>query len=79
MNEIKQDDAKCAPVERGIRLLPCPFCGSNKSFGQPYVKSNKAKTGISGRHYAIRCGVCTFDGPRGYTETEAIKNWNKRA
>lgn len=43
----------------------CPFCGGS------YLEV------VCG--FAVNCGDCDFDGPKGDNQDEAIKYWNKRS
>lgn len=57
-------------------LLPCPFCGAKHV--RPHEKCAGNHTSAD-KHYSIRCGVCTFNGPRGLTAEQAVEAWNRRA
>jgi len=64
------------------KLKPCPFCGSDDSrTGNGTVRPHKNRArnlGPDRYHYAISCGTCGFNGPRGLDEQQAIDGWQRR-
>lgn len=70
-----QSEATVAESDEKKELLPCPFCGAK------HVRPHEKRAGnhtSADKHYSIRCGVCTFNGPRGLSAEQAVEAWNRR-
>src|SRR5690242_19332032 len=57
-----------------IKLLPCPFCGSDAHVRTAYASG-------AGHFDEVTCGnaLCEAKSPNADTEEEAIAAWNRRA
>lgn len=63
-----------------IELRECPFCGGE---AYTYTALGNKHNGIRKEYWLVHCKKCGLNYPTSlnpcFTETEAIKAWNRRA
>ena len=60
----------------GLKLKPCPFCGSGPARNVQNASFSGVELLESDMFFWGNCGTCGTEGPKEATETEAIAAWN---
>lgn len=69
-----EDYLLASEMSEAFKLLPCPFCGSDKIYYKKYQT-------VVGERWGVICGECIAEVDCGYAaqHSQARDRWNRRA
>lgn len=73
-DEVNTEYLPASKMPEHLKLLPCPFCGSNEIYYKKY------QTPV-GERWGVLCGGCIAEVDCGYAaqRAQARDRWNRRA